>query len=473
MRFFNTSAEPQEGSRHLSAASWKFAILSVVAPSFLYIVLMIYFCPPRLFFIAVLSAVVFLGLFINRFVFLFLLASAMIFDVLILVSTYFQMPLGMVFDATRYVGALSVQSSFVYAASVLVFLGSLYATYTVTQQAKKQRQALSLLPFVFVTVGYLALDGWANTPVHEVLGLKNSNKEPFTPIEATARKSADFASGLASEDKSNLLVVMVEGLGAFENQSHQDLIWGPLLAPEVEESFATSVGIAAYFGSTSSAEVRELCNRFGDYRHLRDVDTLDCLPKRAQSEGYQTAAFHAFTGSFFERFDWYPKIGFEKLYFLENNAGLAKEQATARCGLTFEGLCDADVALSVKSFLLTDDAKPKFAYWLTLNSHKPVAPGEVPERLNCEDGGVFEDQELCRMGEQWLNVSYLVHEMAMDPAFENTEILLVGDHHPPLFTRHGRAQFQPGQVAWLHLKPQNDVVGEMAEASPGNHLSLR
>ncbi len=142
-----------------------------------------------------------------------------------------------------------------------------------------------------------------------------------------------------------------------------------------------------------------------------------------------------------------------ELNFLENNGGLTFGTDLPRCGTTFKGLCDTDVARSVSSYLLRKNSTPKFAYWLTLNSHKPVGLHEVPERLNCEDGGIFGDNELCRMGEQWLQISHLVKQIAINPALHQTEILLVGDHHPPLFTRHGRNQFKPGKVAWLHMKP--------------------
>ena len=60
------------------------------------------------------------------------------------------------------------------------------------------------------------------------------------------------------------------------------------------------------------------------------------------------------------------------------------------------------------------------------------------------------------MGEQWLNVAHLVRDIALTKHLTNTEFLLVGDHHPPLFSRSGRNQFQPGKVAWLHLKPKID-----------------
>jgi hypothetical protein len=38
-----------------------------------------------------------------------------------------------------------------------------------------------------------------------------------------------------------------------------------------------------------------------------------------------------------------------------------------------------------------------------------------------------------------------------------TEILLVGDHAPPLWSKAGRALFTPGKVTWVRLTPRADA----------------
>jgi hypothetical protein len=461
MRFSVRAFLPE--NRHWSAASWEFAILSVFLPNALYLAMMIYFCPIRNFQIGLLAMLVLLGTILARWSFYFVMIFAMSLDALLVASVYFQMPVAMFFDATKFVSTLQVQHSAMYVMVFGAVIMCFFATNVVVQRAKRRRSEMSLYPFAFCVMLMVFADTIANTTPQKMQEVISVAVEPFSAVDDTATTYADLGVVVTSSEQPNLLVVIVEGLGAFSNSESQELVWGPLLGKMVSSRYDVYTGNVLYSGSTSTAEIRELCNLFADYRDLRDIEHLDCLPNRAKEVGYETAAFHAFTGEFFERVHWYPKIGFENIFFLENRAGLNEHVPISHCGTTFRGMCDADVAGSVEAFLLSESSGAKFAYWLTLNSHKPVGRHEVPDRLNCWDGGVFDDQELCRMAEHWLNISHLVSDIAMNPLLRDTEILLVGDHQPPLFTRHGRRQFQDERVAWLHLSPRN---------SSENHFDL-
>lgn len=441
--------------RHRNFVSWRVAVLGIVLPNLLYIISSLFYAPFRSANIIILGLVVFAGLIINRFVYLGLLFLVMFLDFSTFIAKYFQIPLAMVYDSVIYLPNLSIYSSLSYLAVGLLLLLCFAGTYAATQQAKHQQSKLSPVPLVLVWFCYFGADWWLNAPPYNLLSVQRQLEGTFSPLDDSASLRAHLEKRIVASEKPNVLLVIVEGLGELKNQQTQRLIWGPLLANELKEHYSIQSGSTAYYGSTTAAEARELCSLKADYRDFRDKAALDCLPQLARDAGYHTSAFHAFTGTFFERFDWYPKIGFQDYNFLENRAGLQDAKNLPHCGLVFEGLCDTDVARSVGNFLRAETSTPKFAYWLTLNSHKPVAPGEVPERLNCGDGGVFGDVELCRMAEQWLHISYLVKDIALDPKLESTEIVLVGDHHPPLFTRKGRNQFEPGKVAWLHLKPRS------------------
>ncbi|ASP34874.1 hypothetical protein CHH27_17860 [Labrenzia sp. VG12] len=398
-----------------------------------------------------------------------MLLFVFIFDALIFVSLYFQMPLAMLLDSLRYAGNLSVMQSLLYLGVGMALACSFWMTFQTVRKLSRCRHKIRLAPFAIVLLGFVAVDWWINLTPQKSMGFAAQFTERFVPVDDAASIHSELASRLDQPRQPNVLVVMVEGLGAFQSDRKQELVWEPLLSEQVKQAYEIKSGTTRYFGSTTSGEARELCNLKADYRDFRDRKGADCLPGQALEAGYRTAAFHAFTQTFFERVDWFPKIGFQELYFLENNAGLPPGDARRHCGLTFRGLCDGDVAEAVKAYLAEDGGEPKFVYWLTLNSHKPVQPGEVPARLSCEDGGVFEDRELCLMSEQWLNVSHLVRDMALSDSIGDTEILLVGDHHPPLFTRSGREQFQPDKVAWLHLSPKRSsktLTASMSAAAP-------
>jgi sulfatase-like protein len=456
--------------RFLTRETLLFSVLALLVPNAIYIFLSFFYCPFRTFFVLLLSFVCLIGLYVHRALFFVLLLTIMVVDALVLISNFFQMPLPMLLDSLRYAGNLSIWNSALYLAAILVLLGSFALTYWAVVAAKQNKPAINLVPFFVLLIVYASIDWWANSEPQEFALAQSSLSDTYVPIQDAASLHGDLERHLKDAKNRNVLIVMVEGLGSFASEDHRALIWDPLLKQDVREKYAIETGSAVYFGSTTSGEVRELCNLKGDYRDFRERDSADCLPARAQEAGYKTAAFHAFSGGFFERFDWYPKIGFQEMFFLENNVGLNTERQLPYCGIAFHGLCDADVARSVESYLLEEDGDRKFAYWLTLNSHKPVQPGEVPARLACDDGGVFGDVELCRMGEQWLNVSHLVKEMALNPELAETEILLVGDHHPPLFTRSARKLFEPGKVAWLHLNPRTEKKALAAASSTLSEL---
>nr|WP_282449309.1 sulfatase-like hydrolase/transferase [Roseibium sp. CAU 1639] len=340
-------------------------------------------------------------------------------------------------------------------AALGVLLVSFALTYTVVVDAKRHRAAINLAPFFVVLAVYAGLDWWLNALPSEYALATSSIEESFVPTGDAASIYGNVQAHLDDTAERNVLIVVVEGLGAFRSQELRDAVWNPLLKEDVREAYDVAQGDAVYFGSTTSGEARELCNLKADYRDFRTRDAVDCLPAKALAVGYRTAAFHAFTGNFFERFDWYPKIGFQELNFLENRMGFDESRNLPTCGIAFVGYCDTDAAEAVGRFLLEADGNRKFAYWLTLNSHKPVQPGEVPPRLGCEEDTRFKDLELCRMAEQWLNISHLVRDIALSDGLAPTEIVIVGDHHPPLFSRKARGLFAPGRVAWIHLRPSS------------------
>jgi phosphoglycerol transferase MdoB-like AlkP superfamily enzyme len=211
-----------------------------------------------------------------------------------------------------------------------------------------------------------------------------------------------------------------------------------------------TTGSTTYYGSTTSAEMRELCNTREPYQEILDGKDFDCLPERMAARGYQTSAFHGFSAGFFDRYAWYPSVGFEKRTFGEDLAGTLQR----RCGTTFMGMCDVDI-IPLIGRQLREAAKPTFAYWLTLNTHVPIRPQEGTPRLGCEKGGVIGQVEVCYMTEIWLDVLRGLVNLTAD--IPPTEILIVGDHAPPLWSKAGRNLFTPGKVPWIRLKPVPQV----------------
>lgn len=268
--------------------------------------------------------------------------------------------------------------------------------------------------------------------------------------ERTAVGAMD-RSGLAAAhlagNRRNLLVVVVESLGKLNDAAAEDRLYAAFDDPAITRRYALSRGTVPYSGSTTAGEMRELCGRRDSYLHYLDgpPDGVACLPARLRDQGYRTLAVHAFTKDFFQRDRWYPAIGFERAYFAEEHG-----DRLGRCGNVFAGSCDHLMGGTLRQLLGADPQQPKLVYWLTLNSHFPVAAEDLPAGA-CSAAGPADDPMVCRMAALWREVFAVVAGLAADDGLPPMDILIVGDHAPPLFSRNGRAAFMAGAVPWLAL----------------------
>jgi phosphoglycerol transferase MdoB-like AlkP superfamily enzyme len=212
--------------------------------------------------------------------------------------------------------------------------------------------------------------------------------------------------------------------------------------------------------------MRELCDTRQPYLEFSKANGTSCLPARLRMLGYTTMAVHAFHHSMFERDEWYPVIGFEKEVFGEKLMNMTHRL----CGNAFRGVCDADLPPVIAQQAALSK-KPKFIYWLTLNTHIPVAPGQALANFGCQkDAGIFRHIHVCEMAELWHDVFEGVSKLALDPSIGPADIIIVGDHSPPLWSRRARAQFEPGLVAWYRLTPRD---GAMASNRPQKTSTAR
>ncbi|AWN45383.1 hypothetical protein DK419_02835 [Methylobacterium terrae] len=242
------------------------------------------------------------------------------------------------------------------------------------------------------------------------------------------------------------LLVMVESLGVLRDPVERAVLTAPFDDPALRRLYAVATGTSPFFGSTAAGEMRELCGTYRPYwRFFAEEDPV-CLPDRFAARGYRTVAVHGFHAGFYDRDQWYPLAGFQRSLFGETLG----PRFDRRCDGPFPGPCDTDLAQVVEAEMAADG--PSFVYWLTLNSHVPVAAGRGTPRQDCgRPGSRFADPEVCAMVEVWQDVFAAVARIAL--AHPGTEILLVGDHAPPLWRRAARDAFEPGRVPWIRLSP--------------------
>lgn len=283
----------------------------------------------------------------------------------------------------------------------------------------------------------------------DMRGHYNRVAGPDTPFQSAISQS-EIVPDAGPLDR-NLVVIMVESLGVpVNNEEMTKLLFANYKTDAVQSRFAVSSGSTAYYSSTTSGEIRELCGRWDEYHELRDSVDSTCLPARLAAQGVPTTAYHSFDSHFFDRNIWYPNIGFQHRYFRDDLINNGAQE----CGGVFPGACDRDVPQQIAK-RLEKGGKPQFIYWLTVNSHLPVPLDGNLEVDNCERVSAKLAEEfpmICRQFAIWDGIDKELVRQIMSPQFPATDILIVGDHMPPYFDRHNRSQFAPDRVPWLLLK---------------------
>ncbi|HKX80606.1 MAG TPA: sulfatase-like hydrolase/transferase [Novosphingobium sp.] len=299
--------------------------------------------------------------------------------------------------------------------------------------------ALAVMLFINLD-GALAFDGRQ---------LHRSLPSAGTPIDSAVRHAQ---LSPAAKPRHNVLIIMVEALGMPSTPEERAIFASDWNRPEWSRRYDVRQGTTRYFGSTTNGELRELCDRWAHYSGF-DFDHADCLPHRFQRAGYETTAMHSFGGQLFDRRNWYPKIGFENLAFSDE---LWREGA-GRCPGVFPGACDADVP-AIIGRKLAGARKPQFIYWLTLNTHVPVVEDDALGTNHCSVGPKewrAEYPGLCRLFQLHHILADRISALAMSPELPPTDILIVGDHKPPLFDRASNGRFDPGHVPWVYLRARD------------------
>jgi len=262
-------------------------------------------------------------------------------------------------------------------------------------------------------------------------------------------------AGLESPEPTDVILVIVESLGHFKDSTEDSVVLAPLLSPQIRQKYAIRTGTVRTHGATTSGELRELCGIRADFRDVNQIDLRTCLPPILRSQGFHTVAIHGYSGAFFDRYKWYPKLGFERVLFAED---LVRAGATGFCGATFQGLRDVAVGrvLAREVLAVPRVRERRFVYWLTLSSHLPAdASCATGSTLSCGDGnGRRRFVDVCTLMQVQRLVAQSVAEIATHPGLPLTRFILVGDHPPPFFSRSMRSLFAENDVPFIELIPR-------------------
>jgi phosphoglycerol transferase MdoB-like AlkP superfamily enzyme len=374
------------------------------------------------------------------------------FDLVWTLSVSFGMRPHDLVSAIEQARRIHVLTSTLYIALLCVMVTTtLCALYLLSRRSKLLQG--NILALFAAALAFSGLDYVSNADAHYNFGAMLGSDVPV--VSAVNASGFDTVAGVNGR---NVVFVMVESLGNLIDADARARIVAPIYDPRVTAKYDVSYGRIDYYGSTTSGEMRELCGTREPFAEFTAKAGYSCMPERLRMRGYGTLAVHGFFSTMFGRDEWYPRIGFDNMVFGEALA----PRIHRLCGAVFRGACDADLP----PLILKETAalkKPRFIYWLTLNTHIPAAPREALTDFGCEQPSHgFGIGKVCRMAELWHDVFAAVSKLALDPAIGPAEILIVGDHAPPLWSRRGRGEFEAGKVPWYRLTPRADVVAANA-----------
>ena len=268
-------------------------------------------------------------------------------------------------------------------------------------------------------------------------------------ISAYPAKKERAASHLTIPHSNKILYVVSESWGYPRTKHAQQLMLEKIAAlPDLE---FLQEGYFDFPGSTVQGEMRELCNfniKNGYAFHQIPIEKFSsCLPAQLNKNHYYTYAMHGTSGRLYDRYNWYPKAGFQTTLFGENFPTLK------RC-VAFNGVCDSELFEIVADTFQQRHNDKIFFYWLTLTSHSPYPKGDiVNQRFNCQEFNMSTDGDICRNAQlQTQFLDNLAQLMSM-PQMKGVEVIVVGDHMPPILTNEPIHPFLRWQdVSWLHFK---------------------
>ncbi len=120
----------------------------------------------------------------------------------------------------------------------------------------------------------------ANASPHYHFGLIASTGKPME----SAADASGFRKAVLSESHDSLLVI-VEALGVFAKPEHQRMLEAPFKDARLLTDYTVTTGETAYYGSTTAAEMRELCDTREPYDLLTSGDRARMPSEAARRQG--------------------------------------------------------------------------------------------------------------------------------------------------------------------------------------------
>lgn len=277
-------------------------------------------------------------------------------------------------------------------------------------------------------------------------------REPSVPIDVASSLASEYAAGAtdapaigarigAATDSlraaaalghwrgpDKVVLIVVESMG-YPRGVADSALFAPFLSRAVASRFDVRTGTLPFTGGTTAGELRELCGVNTWFERVRAGHVpSDCLPTTLARHGFETLAWHGYSGDMFERRAWWPTIGFDRMAF---DSDFDHPRPMARCGALFHGICDSSMVGALRAELTKDPERRQFIYWLTLTSHFPIVPNSGAPDVCARLGEAGRNAQVCDLWSSLWPVLDGVAALAADSTVPPAWYVIVGDHAPP------------------------------------------
>lgn len=296
---------------------------------------------------------------------------------------------------------------------------------------------------------------WVNSQLLFFIKFRHSSFIEAIDGDATKLKPSPFDSATKplfnqlirqQHLSKRVLLIVNESWGETYKPKDQQAILTPIYQKNDKLDFIQQ-GSFNFIGATVAGEIRELCQKQPTTFNLKEAQSIefkDCLPNQFKKLGYQTYATHGAMSVMYDRSRWYPKAGFDHLYFFE------QLQHAGSCR-AFSGRCDVQLIPHIKKQLMSSDKS--FVYWMTLNTHAPYDDYIFIKGFDCAALRIKEATETCLNYKLQYQFFSALSELIDDPDMRGVEIYVAGDHSPPMFNISDNFfSFKGSDVAWIHFK---------------------
>lgn len=269
-------------------------------------------------------------------------------------------------------------------------------------------------------------------------------------LTTLASNKERIADQLIQPTSPRILYVVAESWGQLTNAQAQQAILQHIFQQK-ERLDHLSTGYSKAYSATVAGELRELCGlqlKQGGFAlgNLAAEQFDNCLPNQLKQRGYQTISVHGTNGLLYDRTRWYAKAGFQRTLFGEHFLGLK------RCA-AFKGVCDSELMTQVGDIFKQHQNNKLFLYWMTLTSHQPYAKKDIyNKRFDCERFNIQSDSDVCHNAQLQTQFFDELAKLIQRPEMQGVEVIVVGDHPPPLWGEEDLVHIIPWKVSWLHFR---------------------